>query len=45
MGTGCLFQFTYCVSETLLFLTLSRIYNFACVMCKQMVGLPFFLCI
>ena len=33
-----------CYSETLLFLTLSRIYNFACVVCKQMEVLPIFLC-
>ena len=31
-------------SEILLFLTLSRLYNFACVVCKQMEVLPVFLC-
>ena len=31
-------------SETLLFLTLSSIYNFAFVVCKQMEVLPVFLC-
>ena len=31
-------------SETLLFLTLSRIYSFACVVCKQMEVLQVFLC-
>ena len=31
-------------SETLLFLTLSMIYNLACVVCKQMEVLPVFLC-
>ena len=30
-------------SETLLFLTLSSIYNFACVVCKKMEVLPVFL--
>ena len=31
-------------SETLLFLTISRIYNFAWVVCQQMEVLPVFLC-
>ena len=31
-------------SETLIFLTLSRIYSFACVVCKQVIVPPVFLC-